>query len=284
MVLNPSDKIISKLDSKIPSNLISYLPKKWEKNGDVLIIVLPVLLKDYKKIIGEVYADVSNCKSVLNDFGGISGELRKPNVELIYGDENTETIHKENGVSFKLDPKKVMFSSGNIDERKRMSIISNPIETVVDLFAGIGYFSIPMAVYSKPKKIISCEINPVAFDFLKKNISENKVDAIIEPILGDSNHVAPQGIADRIIMGYFHETASFLETAIKSLKNQKGIIHYHDTFPEKVIPFQPLKLFQETCRTFNRIVNIESFHKIKSYAPGISHYVFDIEIKEREEQ
>jgi len=34
-----------------------------------------------------------------------------------------------------------MFSSGNMDERIRMSMISDKNEVVVDLFAGIGYFN-----------------------------------------------------------------------------------------------------------------------------------------------
>ena len=92
MVLNPFDEITNKLDSKIPASLNTYLPKKWEKNGNVLIITIPKLLKDYKKIIGEVYADVLECKSVLNDIGGISGELREPNTEVIFGSNNTTSF------------------------------------------------------------------------------------------------------------------------------------------------------------------------------------------------
>jgi len=61
-----------------------------------------------------------------------------------------------------------MFSSGNMDERIRMSMISDKNEVVVDLFAGIGYLLCRMAVYSKPEKIYACEINPVAYDYLAK--------------------------------------------------------------------------------------------------------------------
>ncbi len=61
-----------------------------------------------------------------------------------------------------------MFSSGNMNERIRMSNISKPNEVVVDLFAGIGYFTLPIAVYSKPKKIYACEKNPISYDFFVK--------------------------------------------------------------------------------------------------------------------
>ena len=132
---------------------------------------------------------------------------REPNVKIIYGNKKTETIHIENGIRYKLDPQKVMFSSGNMDERIRMAKISNPKETVVDLFAGIGYFTLPMAVYSKPKKIFACEINPVAYDYLCKNIVQNDVTSIVEPLLGDNKTTAPKNVADRIIMGYIDRYA-----------------------------------------------------------------------------
>ena len=75
-------------------------------------------------------------------------------------------------------------------------------EIVVDMFAGIGYFSIPMAVHSKPEKIVSIEINPESFNYLKENLRLNRVEDIISPVLGDCSTAAPEGIADRVIMGY----------------------------------------------------------------------------------
>ena len=149
----------------------------------------------------------------------------------------------------------------------------------IDLFAGIGYFSIPIAVYSKPKKIYACELNPIAFNYLQKNISENNVKNIVDPLLGDSKKISPRNVANRIVMGYFGDTSSFLITALICLKNHKGIIHYHNVFPDKQIPSIPLKQIDIECKQFNRISHLLSIHKIKSYAPGISHYVFDVEIK-----
>ena len=157
MVQNPFDEIKNNILKKISSEFIDKIPKKWEKIGNVLILKLPDELDNYKKEISIIYAKILKCKSVLNDFGGIDGIYRTPKVELIFGSENTETTHIENGIKYKLDPRKIMFSSGNMDERIRMSNISNPNEVIVDLFAGIGYFSLPIAVYSKPKKIFACE-------------------------------------------------------------------------------------------------------------------------------
>ena len=282
MVLNPFNEITNILKSKIPASLNNYLPKKWEKNGDILIISLPKLLKDHKKIIGKVYADILGCKSVLNDIGGISGELRKPNMEVIFGSKKTITIHKENSVKYKLDPQKVMFSSGNMQERIRMAYISKPGEVVVDLFAGIGYFSLPIAVHSKPNKIYACEKNPISYDFLCENVSLNNVNSIVEPLFGDNRDVAPIDVSDRVIMGYFDGTIRFLPIAFRCLRNNCGIIHFHDKFPDEYVPNLTMKYINSEGRKLLLNINLLRYVKVKSFAPGISHYVFDLEIGKNE--
>ncbi len=281
MVLNPFNEIINKLNSKIPANLKIYLPNKWQKNGNILIIKLPKSLNEYKKTIGEVYSKVLKCKTVLNNKGEVSGELREPNTELIFGSNKTTTIHKENGVKFKLDPQKIMFSSGNINERIRMTNISNNNEIIVDLFAGIGYFCLPLAVYSKPKKIFACEKNPISYAFLNENITLNNANSIIEPLFGDNREVTPTNIADRVLMGYFGETILFLTTAFKCLKNNCGIIHFHDKFPDKEVPNIAMKDIKYKAEKFKLKIKLLKYIKVKSFAPGISHYVFDLRIDKK---
>ena len=281
MVETPYNKIKKLLSKEIPSDLLKELPDKWEKVGDVLTIVIPPEFKNYKELIGKNYAKVLGCKTVLNHIGGIKGEFRTPKTEIIYGSKNTETIHKENGIRFKLDPQKIMFSSGNLKERIRMSNISNKKETVVDLFAGIGYFTLPIAVYSKPKKIYAIEKNPLSFDYLCQNIVLNNVIDIVEPLKGDNRKIAPKNIADRVIMGYIKDTYKFLPLAINCLKNHQGVIHYHDKFPEKVVPEKPMKIVEKVANKKHCTAKLLKYEQVKSYAPGISHFVFDIEIGEK---
>ncbi len=281
MIETPLNQIKKLLSNEIPSELICCLPDKWEKIGDVLTIKLKEDLNKYQEIIGEKYAEILHCKTVLNDVGGISGTYREPKVEILYGSKNTETIHKENGIRYKLDPQKIMFSSGNMDERLRMANISNKNETVVDLFAGIGYFTMPIAVYSKSKEIFSCEINPIAYKYLCKNIVLNHVTSVVKPLLGDNRTTAPKNIADRVILGYIDDTDRFLSTSIECLKNNTGVIHYHDVFPNELIPDRALKVIQETAEKYDTKAKLLKYKYIKSYAPGVSHVVFDIKIGER---
>jgi tRNA wybutosine-synthesizing protein 2 len=278
MALTPFEKIKKDISKELPAELVEKIPDKWEKVGDVGVIKLNSQLKNYSNKIGEIYAEYLNCKTILNDVGGIKGLFREPYIEIIYGSDNTETIHKENRIRFKLDPQKIMFSSCNMDERIHMASVSNENETVVDLFAGIGYFSIPIAVFSKPKKIFSCEINQVAYNYLCENIVLNDVTGIVEPIKGDSKEVAPKDVADRVILGYIGNTYSFLTTALDCLRGNKGIIHYHDKFPDKKIPEKPIKEIEVICKKLNYECKLLEYRKVKSYAPGISHYAFDFGI------
>lgn len=278
MIETPLEKIKKSLKNNISLELTNFLPEKWEKIGDVLIVKLDEKLKSYGEEIGKTYAEVLHCKTVLNDVGGISGIYREPNIEILYGSENTEVVHKENGVRYKLDVAKIMFSSGNMDERLRMANISNKNETVVDLFAGIGYFTLPMAVYSKPRKIFSCEINPVAYKYLCKNIVLNHVTSIVNPLFGDNRVIAPKNVAERVVMGYFEDTEKFLPTAFDCLKNCTGIIHFHNVCSDELFPETPLKIVEKTADKYKRNVEFLTYRVIKSYAPDVSHIVLDIQV------
>ncbi len=277
----PLKQIKHVLSEEIPKEILEKIPEKWEKIGDVLIIALPRLFDKYKKEISQAYADVLKCKTVLNNVGGISGELREPRVEILFGSEDTVTTHKENEIRFKLDPCKVMFSSGNMSERIRMANISKPGEVVVDLFAGIGYFALPIAVHSKPKIVYAVEKNPASYNFLCENIALNNVTDIVKPILGDNREVAPQNVADRIIMGYFGATIRFLPTAFRCFGDNYGIIHFQDKFPDEDVPNMPLEHINSEAKKIGLTVNLLKYIKVKSFAPGISHYVFDLEVNRR---
>jgi tRNA wybutosine-synthesizing protein 2 len=154
-------------------------------------------------------------------------------------------------------------------------------EIIIDLFSGIGYFTLPIAIYQKPQKIYSCEKNPESYQYLCKNISLNRVNHCVEPLLGDNRKIAPKDISDRVIMGYIGNTKKFLPTAFESLKNQTGIIHFHDTFPDDKVPIEPMSQVKIIAEKHDRKVNMLNCVRVKSYAPGVSHYVLDLKIGEK---
>jgi len=271
-VFIPIEEIKNLLKGRISNEDFEKLPRKWEKFGDVLVLKLKGIKE--KRKVAEIYAKVLKCKAVLEDIGGIKGIKREPCFELIYGND-TETIHVENGIKYKFDVSKIMFSSGNIDERIRMAKIAKKNEIVVDLFAGIGYFTLPIAVYCKAK-VYACEINPVAFRYLKENIKLNNVSHLVEAKLGDCGVVAPRSVANRIIMGYL-DSLPFLPYALEVLKDE-GVIHFHQKCKEEDFPDKLFKKIKSIVQQHGKNAEMIYCKKIKSYAPRIIHGVMDIKI------
>ncbi len=257
----------------IPASEKKHLPAGWQVLGEIIIISLHEAVENHKAEVGKALLSLyPRCKTVLLD-RGISGRMRQPEREIIAG-EGTETIQRENGCLFKLDAMQIMYSQGNLTEKKRMSRLGNR-ETVVDMFAGIGYFTIPMASHSKPKKIYSIEINPVAFGYLKENIRLNKVEDIVEPIHGDCSAATPEGIADRVIMGYL-DAQEYLGKGIRALL-PGGILHYHEAVPDAV-KSRPVERIVEAALKLGRKAEIMKIRRIKKYSPGVWHVVVDARV------
>jgi tRNA wybutosine-synthesizing protein 2 len=208
--------------------------------------------------------------------GRIIGPTREPEVDVLIG-EGTETVHRENHCLFKLDVSQIMWSKGNTTERKRIASLVQEGETVADLFAGIGYFSIPIAVHASAQKIYSMEINPTAYSYLCQNISLNQVEDIIEPLLGDCRELAPRGVADRVLMGYIGNTHQYLDVALATLKDEGGVIHYHESVPDKLKFIRPVNRIKEAAD--GREVKIIHKRIIKKYSPGVYHVVVDAWVK-----
>ena len=240
---------------------------KYKKIGDILILDNNHEENDFEEL-----SKKHNVKTIMQ-IDHIQGTKREPVYKILYGSE-TETINKENGCLFKLDLAKVMWSKGNNNERLRIAKLVGYDETVIDMFAGIGYFSIPIGVHSNAKQVISIEINPNSYHFLCENIKLNKIDNII-PILGDCKDETPKFKADRIVMGYVKTTHHYLDVAIDSL-NEGGILHYHETVPEKLMNTRPIERI--TSAANGREVELIKINKIKKYAPGVEHVVVDVKI------
>ena len=243
---------------------------KWKKIGDILILDNKFDVKSEAQL--KELSDKHNVKTIMK-VDHIYGTKREPVIKLLYGDD-TKTINKENGCLFKLDLRKVMWSKGNNNERIRIARLVGDGETIIDMFAGIGYFSIPIGVHSNAKQVYSIEINPNSFHYLQENIKLNKINNIT-PILGDCINITPNYKADRIIMGYVKTTHHYLKVAIDSL-NRGGVIHYHETVPEKLMNTRPINRIKQLSG--DREVEFLKLNKVKKYSPGVFHVVCDARI------
>lgn len=263
------------LEGELSSEEMRLLPKGWYILGKIVIVKIPPQLEHLKHRIGEALLSMyPRCKTVLRDTR-IEGQLRQPVREILAGSD-TKTVHRENGVLFRLDAMRIMFSQGNLRERMRMALLGRD-EQVVDMFAGIGYFTLPMAVHSKPRHIMAIELNPESFSYLKENIRLNHVENIVQPILGDCSEMTPEGEADRVVMGYVGTTDRYLKTGIEALR-PGGVLHYHQTVPSWLYPSAAVKDVVEAAKALDRRADVLGCTKVKKYSPGVVHAVVDARI------
>ncbi|MCI0497791.1 MAG: class I SAM-dependent methyltransferase family protein [Thermoplasmata archaeon] len=256
----------------LPGDLAALLPRRWELIGDVLLLKFDDRLSQHYAEIARAYASVLGAKTVLRDMG-ISGRFRTPSVEILIGTE-TVTWHRENGVVFRTDPARVMFSSGNIDERMRMATIARRGEFVVDMFAGIGYFIAPMAVHSGVGGR-AYELNPVSHGLLLETLEANGVAGRVEALNADCL-TAEESVADRVVMGYLTDTEMYLEKAFRILRPEGGVVHCHTACPVELIPERPLATAAAAARRAGGAHEVLLVREVKSYAPGVDHIVLDI--------
>ncbi|CAK7351211.1 unnamed protein product [Dovyalis caffra] len=116
---------------------------------------------------------------------------RDSTLEILVGD-NGWVDHRENGILYSFDATKCMFSWGNLSEKLRMGNLECKDEVIVDLFAGIGYFTLPFLVRAKAKLVYACEWNSHAVEALRHNLEANLVSGRCIVLQGDNRMTAPK--------------------------------------------------------------------------------------------
>jgi len=256
---------------------LDLLPGSYQILGDICLIKLKDDLLKNKKDIGKAMMKLLPYVKTICLIKKVEGEFRQPEVEVIAGN-GTETVHKESGCLFKLDVSEIMWSKGNQEERRRLVKQIRNGEVIVDMFAGVGYWSVILAK-NKNVDIYAIELNPKSYSYLKDNVKLNKVDSKVKTILGDCRKEVVKLKADRIIMGYFPGTIEYLEFALKACKDDCWI-HYHDIC-EKGNENNLLDEIKEILFVNNFRLVENKFKIVKKYAPGINHIVFDLKVKRK---
>lgn len=278
------DNLKEKLEGKLSEKELGLLPSGFQNVGEIIILNLKPELKKFKKIIGEKILELyPKVKTICNKKGEISGEFRIPQIEIIAGEKNSETIVLENNCRYKFDVKKLMFAKGNINERIRIAREVKMGEIIVDMFAGLGYFTIPIGKLSLAKKIYSIEKNPVAFKYLKENLKLNNITNC-EIFNEDNKKIIPELAkkfkADRIVMGYLPPPKDFLEDAFK-ISKRGTIIHYESLIFDEQLKEEvkkELKFLDEEAEKSGFKLKLLKVNFVKGYKPRVGHYVLDVEV------
>ncbi len=201
----------------------------FDQIGKIIIVRIPDSLLSKKKIIGEtLLKEVKTAKSVFYQVSAVEGDFRTRKLEILAGEDNTETEYKEFGCKFTVDVENAYFSPRLSTERERIANLIQDGEVMTNMFAGIGMFSI-MAAKKNKCTVFSLDINPMASKLCEKNIELNKLAGNIISINGDASKIIKEQLmdkSDRTLMLLPERSDEFLESAINTTKNG-GIIHYY---------------------------------------------------------
>ncbi|MFV9676810.1 MAG: class I SAM-dependent methyltransferase [Methanosarcinales archaeon] len=219
------------LESRISiEQLVGFNPS-FEIVGDIAVLTEDVA---NETLVAEAIMSLhKSIKVVAKRTSPVEGVFRSRRLKLIAGEHRTETVHKENGCRYKLDLEQVYFNPRLARERDRVASLAaqakNGKEEVIDMFAGVGPFSIQIAKLAPQSHVTAIDINPVAVSYLRENMDLNGVHDI-EAIECDIKEVYREftNRADRIIMNLPKSAYLFLAEALSMLKPEGGIIHFYD--------------------------------------------------------
>jgi tRNA (guanine37-N1)-methyltransferase len=220
------------LSRTIPSEDLAHVYNSYDVVGDIAIIRLTKKSYEYRAIIAEALMNShKNVRTVLAQTGAVLGSFRLRTLEYVAGEKKTATLHRESGCSFYVDVERCYFSPRLHGERLRVAEHAKDGEVVVNMFAGVGCFSILIAKQRDVEKVYSIDLNSVAVRYMQENIRVNGVFGNVIPILGDAKTIVEKRlrhVADRVIMPLPERALQYLPYAVLALKRVGGWIHYYD--------------------------------------------------------
>ena len=282
------------LENKLPNDVLNIIPRSYDVIGSIAIVEFDRFSElsqkksiKYKNQVASAILQLNKgLKSVYEKKSEIKGIYRLRELSILKGPDNPETIHKENKCVFKLDIKETYFSPRLVYERNRIATSQfNENENIIDLFAGVGPFSIQIAK-NHPVNIHSFDINPAAYKYLEDNIRLNEVnDKITAHNLDVKNLVDKKNILgetlkngiDRVIMNLPEKAVNYIDVACFLLKKSGGILHYY-LFNDKSSPIeQAIQNLEKKCDEEKYyIAKILSSRKVKGYSPKIDLISLDL--------
>ena len=252
----------------LSSDECARAPSSWAVIGSIVVASFADGITE--SVVGDALLDLHGNAHTVLEVTRITDSMRQPETRVIAGRGETHTIHSEGGTVYELDLDEVMFSPGNQAERQLMGTTVEPGERVYDMFAGIGYFTLPMA--RAGAQVVAVDRNPTAITYLRRNRRHNDVESRVEVRQGDCRSHCPT--VDRVMMGHF-DAPDYLDVAIKAVEPE-GTIHVHSIAPTDD-PWSPLEVTLDT--TIEDVDwSVSDRRIIKSHSPGLEHVVCDVQV------
>ncbi len=232
-------------------------------NKEKAVAVIGANQKANRKIAEEIMRRQKNVKTVLQKMSERRGKYRLYARKIILGDKNTEVLHKEYGMVFKLDPQKVYFSPRESTERQRIAEMAKNGEKILIMFSGVAPFAIAIAKKKASCKIYCVDINPYAIKYARENVKLNRVNNV-ENFCKDVRKFKAEKSFDRIIMPYVN-SLKYMNVALK-LARKRAIIHAYGLSDMKID-----KRILKHCKMIKK-------EKVLPFAPKVLKVRFDLKV------
>ena len=200
----------------------------FDQIGDIIILRIPDSLGHRKRMIGGALLErVSSARSVFAQSSPVGGDHRTRGLELLAGEDRTLTEHRENGCRMLVDVEKAFFSPRLSTERMRVAGACSDGETLVNMFGGVGAFSLA-AAKAKRCDVYSIDINAEAARLCGANAARNRLRGRVMSVAGDAGTATAgmEGVASRTLMVLPERSAEFLPAALR-VTAPGGVIHYY---------------------------------------------------------
>jgi len=255
----------------------------FDQIGDIVIIKIPDELMPKKKLIADaILANVKTAKTVFAQVSPVRGDYRVRDLELIAGENRTITEYKEHACRFKVDVAKTYFSPRLSTERQRIAGMVGENETIVNMFAGVGTYSVVIAKANKTCRVYSIDSNSAASELDRINAKLNKVQDRVFSICGDAVEVIKDslaGQADRVLMPLPERAKEFVDSAVLALK-EKGLVHYFAHIKadgKKASQEIGLKVTHETFAKYDH--HILGVRVVREVGPRMFQIVADVSVR-----
>ncbi|SOV14170.1 met-10+ like protein, putative [Plasmodium sp. gorilla clade G2] len=152
---------------------INEIIHKFEIIGHIAHLNFCDKLESCKKIIAEIILDKNkSIKTVINKKDILNNTHRTFNIELLAGENNYITQLRENNIRVKLNYELIYWNSKLKKERDRIYNLVNDNSIIIDVFGGVGIFSLSLS--KKSCLCFSNDINEHAYKYMNINIAMNK--------------------------------------------------------------------------------------------------------------
>jgi tRNA (guanine37-N1)-methyltransferase len=273
------------LSASLSAEELANVYNSYDVIGDIAVLRLTeASMKHRRAIAGAVMSVHPNVKTVLAQLGSVRGNFRTRTLRHVAGEHKTVTTHLEAGCAFRVDVSTCYFSPRLSHERMRIARLVEDGEVVVNMFAGVGCFSLLISRFSRASRVCSIDINPDAVRYMQENVRINGAYGRVIPMLGDAKEIIEeklQHVADRVLMPLPEKALEYLPYSLLTLKETGGFVHYYDFEHSKngVDPLEKVKLkVAEKLACLNVVFNVIFGRVVRSTGPNWYQVVLDIAV------